>query len=291
MPKFMNDKEARKYLAAFADGELDVEQSLAVLEYMAMQPQATRRVMHQQQLRESVRRCCAAHTPAMQPSLRQAVEQKLARAAAAQRRQVVLGRVRRWVPLTLAAMLAIVALAALWNSYQHLGPGTPIPGGAAGLVSNTELLPASQLERFAAKHEDCARAIDVLHNRARYPRQIAQVPDAIRDFLGQQTYATLDLSSLGYQFAGMGECGTPGARALHLVYQPRPGSDLRDNVSLWIAPDDGRFANVTPNTPYVATSCGSAHPLILWRHNGLIYYLVGDRADHAQQAVGILASR
>jgi len=51
----MKESEIRKYLPAFADGELDVEQNLKVLEHMAMDPKATRRVMHQQQLKQA---CC-----------------------------------------------------------------------------------------------------------------------------------------------------------------------------------------------------------------------------------------
>ena len=48
-------KECKKYLAAFADGELDVDQNLRLLEHMKMDPNATARVAHQQQLREAQR--------------------------------------------------------------------------------------------------------------------------------------------------------------------------------------------------------------------------------------------
>jgi len=70
MSESMDDKTIRKYLAAFADGELEVEQNLRVLEHAAMNPQATRRVMHQQQLRRAVGAPMASHAPAAPPWLR-----------------------------------------------------------------------------------------------------------------------------------------------------------------------------------------------------------------------------
>ena len=69
----MDDKEVRKYLAAFADGELEVEQNLRVLEQMAMNPQATRRVMHQQQLRRAIKRSIDESTPEDSDRLRETI--------------------------------------------------------------------------------------------------------------------------------------------------------------------------------------------------------------------------
>ena len=54
-----SSNECKKYLAAFADGELDVDQNLRLLERMKMDPNATARVTHQQQLRENV--CRSLH--------------------------------------------------------------------------------------------------------------------------------------------------------------------------------------------------------------------------------------
>ena len=63
MSKSMDSKEILRYVEAFADGELDVEQNLRVLEHMAMNPTATRRVLHQQQLRQAVERVIRQVTP------------------------------------------------------------------------------------------------------------------------------------------------------------------------------------------------------------------------------------
>lgn len=56
MAQGMNPKHLRKFLSAFADGELATEQNLRILKRMALDPQTTRRVMHRQQLRKMVRR-------------------------------------------------------------------------------------------------------------------------------------------------------------------------------------------------------------------------------------------
>ena len=52
----MNPKHLHKFLSAFADGELAIEQNLRILKRMALDPQTTRRVMHRQQLHKMVRR-------------------------------------------------------------------------------------------------------------------------------------------------------------------------------------------------------------------------------------------
>src|SRR6185295_16269856 len=69
-----DEKDLRKYLTPFADGELDVEQSVRVLEHMAMNPQATQREMHQQQLRQAIGRHLLARAPSAPPDLKARLE-------------------------------------------------------------------------------------------------------------------------------------------------------------------------------------------------------------------------
>ena len=59
----MNENEARKCLPMFADVEQGVKKNLQVLEHIVMNPEATSRVMHQQQLRQRVNRSIQESTP------------------------------------------------------------------------------------------------------------------------------------------------------------------------------------------------------------------------------------
>lgn len=113
MSKPMDNKESRKYLAAFADGELDVEQNLRVLEHIAMNPDATRRVMHQQQLRQSVRRSMRAQAPATPQALRDQITGMAAGSRldpAGSPDDAVLSRIGRWLPTAVAAILLLAAI-------------------------------------------------------------------------------------------------------------------------------------------------------------------------------------
>ncbi len=77
MSDSMSPRDCRKFLAAFADGELDVRDNCRVLEQLAMDPANARRVAHQQQLRELVKRCVEEQQEAIggcPASLRQEIE-------------------------------------------------------------------------------------------------------------------------------------------------------------------------------------------------------------------------
>src|SRR5688572_13437752 len=99
----MPQSDPRKFLAAFADGELDVTQSLAVLEHMALHPDATRRVMHQQQLRHAVAQTLSGSAAPVPEPLRARVAALAAAGATPPERPSLLRRLWRGVPLALAA--------------------------------------------------------------------------------------------------------------------------------------------------------------------------------------------
>ena len=52
-PEPLDETKIGEYLTAFADGELDPEQSVKVQQYMAVNPGAARRALGQQQLRRA----------------------------------------------------------------------------------------------------------------------------------------------------------------------------------------------------------------------------------------------
>ncbi len=299
----MNDKEIRKYLAAFADGELDVEQNLCVLEQMAMNPQATRRVMHQQQLRQMVNRALREMTPAVDPALRQriaelALETETVRDAESSNDVIgaadgiekprsntaapsVLARLTPWLPAIAAAIL-LAASAAIWFVAPPRG-GTSTPPAVA-IVRAPDLLDAKRINVLETRHQSCSERIELLHNAERFGRAIADVPSKVTGFLGEQTSPILDLSALGYEFSGAGECAAPGARAVHLVYRHRDAPVSSEAISLWVRADPEESINVQAGKLYEVPRPQSAGSIVMWRTGGSVYYLVGDAAEEVKNA-------
>lgn len=286
MTESLNEHETRKYLAAFADGELDVEQNLRVLEHMAINPTATRRVMHQQQLRQAVDRTISNATSATPESLKQQVQKMMADApvaghATAQSeasrggRAPVLARIGRWTPLAAAALFFIAALVVLDISQQHSSP--LIPPIAMNPISEP------QYGMFVKRHLGCSRMIDTLHHMELFPQDLKALPASLATFLGGQATPGLDLSSIGYEFYAVGECNVPGEKSVHLIYHAKDDPSGHDALSLWIRRYSGSPAIELDRAFYV--EAGGANPLVLWRQGGMIYYLVGNSLANTDRAL------
>lgn len=293
----MNSKECKKYLAAFADGELDVDQNLRLLEYMKMDPNATARVTHQQQLRDSVCRCMSADCSSMPDALKQSVIQMFeSPTQESVDENAVIARippyqVTAWLS-SIAALVAITLSLMLYLNQPHTNPSfANSPVAAAqhmpgfNIYAAASMLPTAQVNRFVNQHVSCAEQISRLMHFANNPTSIEEVPKVVSDHLGMQSYPCLDLSSIGYKFAGVGPCHIPGNKAAHLIYKSTnpQAAAYNDTISLWIAPDDGSL-NLAPNKVFRIRGPESDHPLITWRHNNLIYYMVGDSYPNVQKA-------
>jgi len=289
MPK-MNDNEIRKYLPAFADGELDVEQNLLVLEHMAMDPTATRRVMHQQQLKQAVARHINDQTPLCPDALRQRVMALTADKVAApdtdatliaeppamQRQRSVIATIRRWTPAAVAAVLFVAAMVAVMSG----APSTNAP--------KQTIFEARTISTFASRHAKCSSDIKAMHPLAgsndKVQLDVTAVPAAVAAHLNQGDAAvpSLDLSGIGYEFSGAGACVIPGTPSAHLVYKPVDGSD-HDAVSLWIkAYNPASDPMMETGHVYRASSLDDQRPLLIWQKAGMIYYLIGNSPDQLE---------
>ena len=287
MAKPIDEHRFRKYLAAFADGELDVEQTLQVLEHMAMNPQATRRVMHQQRLRQAVDRAVRSSCPPIPDELRQQV-QSLAEtippmADATARTQPsnrsLFMRINRWAPFAAAAIVLVTALIVL-----NMGNQSP------QVMAGNELIPVSQIEMFARRHIDCGQMLSSMHQNVMPPNTLMELPDVLKKYFGVQlTGPSLDLTALGYEYQGAGRCSVPG-QSVHLVYQSTTNHDRPDTLSLWVRPYTGAPA-IDPGTVYTVTGPVASFPVVLWRRGDMIYYLVGDSFENAQSIAQALSAR
>ncbi len=298
----MNHQEAKKYLAAFADGELDVDQNLQMLEQLKMDPQATARVEHQQQLREVVKQSMTNQTPQLPQALRQTLTNMIDEAETTSNvdsqdfaqphhprqplsmppshHRSVAGRLGWRLGLSFAAVLAIGA--SIWLTMKP----APSPIFVSGNTMN--LMPISQAQQMTKRHLNCSQMIEKLMDFNRGPVTLEQMPNLIQEQLGSQSYPTLDLSGIGYQFLKAGPCTLPGNKAAHLIYQAAPHTGRHDAISLWITADNGSM-KIASDVVYGIRGKEYAHPIMIWRHGGLLYYLVGDSYPDMKQVYLTLA--
>lgn len=286
MTESLNEHESRKYLAAFADGELDVEQNLRVLEHMAINPTATRRVMHQQQLRQAVDRTIRHQTPTTPEALKQQIQKLMADTPATGQATArgetgraqgasVLARIGRWTPLAAAALFFMAALVVLNTAGRDSLPGI-------GQIAQ-DLVSKSQYSIFVKRHLGCSRMIDKLHHMELFPQDLKALPASLATFLGGQATPGLDLSSIGYEFYAVGECNVPGDQSVHLIYHAKDDPAGHDALSLWVRRYGGSPAIEPDRAFYVET--GGSNPLVVWRQGGMIYYLMGNSLANTDRAV------
>ncbi len=286
-----------RQLEAFADGELPADCRLKVMEYLSEHPQAMQRVVAAQRMRDA---CCRVIEKSCGCGCSGEVKRRIAELAQTEPLEMQrygggggggstgfssrLGpaehggwkfTLSRWMPLAAAALFFVAALVALnlAGKRDSLGDGS--------------ILPVHQVEAMQWRHTRCSRAIDALA-AGQYPQDIQALPGAISDTLGRQPYPVLDLSSLGYVFDRAGPCGLPGGRSIHLIYKARSETGRDDRLSLWIEPDDGKLL-LEPDRPYHVTGKRAAHPILVWKHGDMVYYLVGDSDAAVEEAVATLA--
>ncbi len=155
----MNCKDARKYLYAFADGELGTRENLEVLEHIKMCLPCCRAATAQQQLRSAVGRMDARVTaPA-------AMRDHIESAVAGETRRMILRRA--WLPLAAAAVIAL-SVAGAWTQWLSppAGGGAPPQTFALKNVTFTDESPAAVAfaERVFAEHMQCSQDHRGHHN-------------------------------------------------------------------------------------------------------------------------------
>lgn len=300
----MNQHECRKYIPAFADGELDVEQNLKVLEQMAMDPTNTRRVLHQQQLRKA----CSHAMDTAECRCPDELRSKIAALAEAEPAHdasdpalsedagvpsashqtytgpPVIARIGRWAPVAVAAMLLIGTLVVLYQA----------PGGISDAwpYINRVVMGNTDPDLLSGRHELCSSDVSKLYAGIESPEHVSALPGTVDDYFGDdlgRIDSTLDLSVLGYEFERVGVCAAPGKGAVHVVYRAPEGSGRTDAISLWIKPDTGEFSDLTPNVLHTAAESNTGRPLLFWRHDGRVYYLIGDSPTDTRRAAHMLA--
>ncbi len=211
----MDCTEFRKYVGAFADGELEVQENLTALEHLNMCPDCVARVAEISHLKSAlVREYGGIRAPAyLSNRIRLAFDSEVAETQVEHPadRDGRFGRlrVRLLVPLGMAA--ALVASVLLWQYRERDLPRH----GTIAVVS----------ERAAAdireQHVKCVRERGVNHHDEDLPRDLRAIASNLSLALDMEIIAP-DLSTRGFDLVGADRCGIAGLRGAHVLYKAVP---------------------------------------------------------------------
>jgi hypothetical protein len=200
-------QDLHEKLARYADNELDAPERAALESEIARSPELAAEVARWKALRccagRAMRDCCVS------ASFEARLRDKVGRA----------GSFSGSRTYKVASVLAVAAAIILFFVFRSPRPSAPRPGIAlAGVVSP---------ERFADVYESCAKKH---HDGVKLESACAKSAEALATQMccGYQV-AVPDLTSLGYNLAGMCRClDESGVHALHVYYQ----SEADPNVLL-----------------------------------------------------------
>ena len=201
----MDCKRFRKYIGAFADGELDVKQNLDALEHLNMCPDCAARVSEVNSVRESLQRTYG-HIEAP-PHLREKVEamvrddQRTHTRLSSRTRQVI----RLFVPL--GAVASVLLVVAVWR------PWTP---KRAPILMASDL--SAQLVADArVQHDRCVWHRGANHHDPALPRDAKAIKAVLSRDL-KLAVAVPELQNIGYELVGVDRCGIGQRKGSHALY-------------------------------------------------------------------------
>ncbi len=277
----MTHTEFAKHLAAFADGDTDDVTRLRVMRYLAAHPEAMARVIEHQQFRHAVARVVRASTPPTPAGLRDRIASLPVTTSP---RSNVVGRIGRWAA-AITAVAAVLVLATMLGLPSGEQPWLHWPPGAAQIV------PAGMAGQFINRHVACTRMLADLEDQAAFPHTLEQMPEtlAARLHSAPGDLTGLDLRKAGYVFERAGLCHVPG-KSVHLIYRALPETGRNDQISVWIqsAADSRIVASLEEGRVYRAGPRDSAHPLVVWKRGGMLFFVVGDGQPSVDAAADVL---
>lgn len=258
----MNCVGFRKFVGAFADGELDVSSNLDALEHLNMCPLCSSRVTEIQDLKAALVRCQRERAPEdlrerVLVALRSVGENEpvrdsrsdLAQAAADQR--VIPGFFSRWsLPMGMAAAL-LLACVAWW-----MWPRTPMAPGIMTVHAR------QAVADICEQHSACVAGHGFDHFDPNVGRDVQLASMQLSDSLSLPVLVP-DLCDYGMEFVGADRCGVRGRKGAHALYHCAEKNTMISVFSLPRVPElegagrphfDGRvYAVFTKDDQYVVT--------------------------------------
>lgn len=260
-------------LQSFADGELPEPRRSEVARLLDLDAEAARQVEDLRRLRAAAGTLLKS-APGPSEDLRRRIG---ALAAGTNDAPTIAAPIRaRPRPRPTRIILAGGALAALLAFGAWLAMRTPTPPDPRR--PDPSLIPASLVQSVTQKHLGCSAMAD--HFLApEFPKIERDLAPAMSKFLGRDA-APPNLESLGFVFSGAGPCRLPGGTTLHLLYRSPDGKVA---VSLFLQPDDGQLL-LPQGRATVAAGPDRDHPILIWRADGLLHYLIADSFGDASRA-------
>jgi hypothetical protein len=266
-------------LRAAADDQLSPEQADALAAHLAVHPEDAARIECEQQLCRACGRVMGnVQTPA---GLRDRIAAAVAADAEAHD-DALADRLEQQAELTrdrsfwsgvrgqlIAAAAVLVLAVALVVMIQSMRPAPGVPSFV-------------QIASFVAKeHNRCDLDPTYTHSKIEVSDP-GKLPDYLQSILGTSVQDTL--FSQDIEIIGAGRCHVPG-KGKSVQLRLRPKGAKSEPVSLWLQEDTGQLhikegvtyaLRADPNAP----PCGS---ILLWKRDGLLYYLVCNGDQTRQQ--------
>lgn len=276
----MDCKGFRKYIGAFADGELEVEQNLEALEHLNMCPACASRVSAVSSLKAALRRVYGGvRTPRhMRERVLQALEVEAGQAGPGAMTPVV-PDVRLWVgriaaPLGMAA--ALLAAFVAWQLWPRQGLRTDVrlvvPGRVAADVR--------EQHRYCIGH----RGRD--HFDPSLSRDLPVVAERLSAQLNLKVVAP-DLFGLGLEFTGADSCGVKGRPGAHVIYRSIATGKLLSvfTVERWADIGAGGGGG-SGELGYFVSSDNDALCVVAWHDGPQTYILCSDLPEQVLLDLG-----
>ncbi len=286
----MSNRPSQSELIAYIDGALAPEKRAAVEKEIAANRQLRHQLRQLIKLRSTARKAVRDSTDPVPDALRARIEAMLQvevqKPVAKPRTQVVSKPVKRnspwiypiWRPALVAGLAACIAIG-VWVGLPSLNdPLNPSAVTLPRTIARTIVqdasragLPAELVSVVQARHLKCVMMGNNFED-PKFSHILADVGPAVRQYLGDSV-AIPDLSSINLDFAGVGPCQVDGGKTLHWLF--RNPSDPKIHVSVFVQPFSGQVA-FDQNSAFVIAGPNAQFPMLVWRDDKFVYYLIGD---------------
>ena len=267
----MNCTMARRYLYAFADGELPVKENCEVLDHLKMCPGCSRIASEQHELRIALRRSLnrVPVPEGLAERIRSSLEHPVESAAPQPR-----GRIWRLIVPTAAAASLALAATTYWMIPRgnEPAPVTPIKLPERGDVA---------IQQIVKTHEACCEK-RAAHQGSNLPTQPTELAAALeKHFNGLLDITVPDFSAEGYSLESANYCGFTKNGGAHLVYVSKGKNPRRLSffvVPRWSSVDDcGYYKGVGDEfmRKFAFPHMKSTHSVVAWHDNQTTFICVG----------------
>ena len=263
----MDCKRFRKYVGAFADGELDIQHNLDVLDHLKMCPSCASRVDEIGLLKQSVKRAFGA-ARAPQPLLQQIPDSHDAEADARLARSGAgsTARSRRLPRLGIALGMAAAFLlaVALWQ----FGSPSQIRPGTITVVTGRAVADVRE------QHRACVLRRGLRHHDPSMPRDLTRLAQHLQRELKLDVLVP-DLSPHGFELVGADRCGIRGRPGAHVLYHSATTGGALSVFTVRYLPEISAGAIGNPEASRFFVSDASI-PVVAWHQGPQTYVLCGD---------------